>query len=111
MSKVSVYVIAYNDELNMRPCLESVAGWAAEVIVVDSHSSDRTAEIAEDFTYKVYQVDFQGFGALRDLAVTYCSHEWIFSLDTDERMTPGFVPEWTNKEGHWSRTPIRLAKC
>ncbi|HKC94954.1 MAG TPA: hypothetical protein VKB81_13140 [Nitrospira sp.] len=40
MSKVSVYVIAYNDELNMRPCLESVAGWAAEVIVVDSQRSD-----------------------------------------------------------------------
>jgi glycosyltransferase involved in cell wall biosynthesis len=87
MPKISVYVIAYNDELNMRGCLESVAGWAAEVIVVDSHSSDRTAEIAKEFTDKVYQVDFQGFGALRNQAVSYCSHEWIFSLDTDERMT------------------------
>jgi glycosyltransferase involved in cell wall biosynthesis len=85
---VSVYVIAYNDELNMRACLESVAGWAAELIVVDSHSSDRTAEIAKEFTDKVYQVDFEGFGALRTQAVSYCSHEWIFSLDTDERMTP-----------------------
>jgi glycosyltransferase involved in cell wall biosynthesis len=111
MSKVSAYVIAYNDELNMRACLESVGDWAAELIVVDSHSSDRTADIAQEFTDKVYQVDFQGFGALWNQAVSYCSHEWIFSLDTDERMTPGFVPEWANKEGHWSRAPIRLAKC
>ncbi len=85
---VSVYVIAYNDEPNIRPCLASVAGWAAEIIVVDSHSTDRTTDIAGEFTKKIFQVDFKGFGALRNQAVSYCSHEWIFSLDTDERMTP-----------------------
>jgi glycosyltransferase involved in cell wall biosynthesis len=88
MSRLSVYVIAYNDEPNMRACLESVAGWAAELIVVDSHSTDRTAAIAKEFTDKVYQVEFTGFGALRNQAVAYCANEWIFSLDTDERMTP-----------------------
>ena len=46
MSKFSVYVIAYNDEPNMRACLESVAGWGDELIVVDSHSTDQTAAIA-----------------------------------------------------------------
>ena len=90
---VSVYVIAYNDEPNMRACLTSAAGWATEVIVVDSHSSDRTAAIAAEFTDKVYQVDFAGFGALRNQAVAYCSQEWIFSLDTDERMTPALQEE------------------
>lgn len=84
---VSIYVIAYNDEPNMRACLESIAGWAAELIVVDSHSTDQTAAIAMEFTDKVYQVDFQGFGSLRNQAVSYCSYEWVFSLDTDERMT------------------------
>ena len=90
---VSVYIIAYNDELNMRACLESIAGWADELIVVDSHSTDRTEVIAKEFTDKVYQVDFQGFGSLRNQAVSYCSHEWVFSLDTDERMTPGLKEE------------------
>jgi glycosyltransferase involved in cell wall biosynthesis len=90
---LSVYVIAYNDEPNMRPCLASVAGWAQELIVVDSHSTDRTAAIAAEFTDKVYQVQFTGFGALRNQAVACCSHEWIFSLDTDERMTPGLQAE------------------
>lgn len=90
---LSVYVIAYNDEPNMRACLDSVAGWGAELIVVDSHSTDRTAAIAAEFTDKVYQVDFTGFGALRNQAVAYCSQKWIFSLDTDERMTPGLQEE------------------
>jgi glycosyltransferase involved in cell wall biosynthesis len=93
MSKLSVYVIAYNDEPNMRACLESVADWADELIVVDSHSTDRTAAIAKEFTDKVYQVEFGGFGALRNEAVAHCSHEWIFSLDTDERMTPALQKE------------------
>jgi glycosyltransferase involved in cell wall biosynthesis len=85
---VSVYVIAYNDEPNMRVCLESVAGWADELIIVDSHSTDKTAAIAREFTDKVYQVDFKGFGELRNRALSFCSNEWVFSLDSDERMTP-----------------------
>ena len=87
-AKLSVYVIAYNDEPNMRACLESVAGWGDELIVVDSHSTDRTAAISLEFTNKVYQVDFKGFGNLRNQAVALTAHEWVFSLDSDERMTP-----------------------
>ena len=88
MTKLSVYVIAYNDEPNMRACLESVAGWGDELIVVDSHSTDKTATISREFTNKVYQVEFKGFGDLRNHALSYCSHDWVFSLDSDERMTP-----------------------
>ena len=88
MFKLSVYVIAYNDEPNMRACLESVAGWGDELIVVDSHSTDRTAAISREFTDKVYQLDFHGFGRLRNEAVALTTHEWVFSLDSDERMTP-----------------------
>lgn len=87
MSKLSVYVIAYNDEPNMRACLESVK-WADELVVVDSHSTDGTERISREFTDKVYQVDFHGFGRLRNEAVTLTSHDWVFSLDTDERATP-----------------------
>ena len=88
MSKLSVYVIAYNDEPNMRACLESVAGCGDELIVVDSHSTDRTAAISREFTNKVHHVDFKGFGDLRNQAVALTTHEWVFSLDSDERMTP-----------------------
>ncbi|MGH7259916.1 MAG: glycosyltransferase family 2 protein [Nitrospiraceae bacterium] len=85
--KVSAVVIAYNDEPNMRACLESIT-WADEVIVVDSHSTDATEKISREFTDKVFQHDFHGFGRLRNEAVAHASHDWVFSLDTDERATP-----------------------
>lgn len=92
MSKLSVYVIAYNDEPNMRACLESVA-WADELIVVDSYSTDGTEKISREFTDKVFQHEFHGFGRLRNEAVAHASHEWVFSLDTDERATPALRQE------------------
>lgn len=84
---VSAVVIAYNDEPNMRACLESLT-WADEIIVVDSHSTDGTERISRAFTDRVYQHDFHGFGRLRNEALTHATHEWVFSLDTDERATP-----------------------
>ena len=100
MSKLSVYVIAYNDEPNMRACLESVA-WADELIVVDSHSTDATEKISREFTDKVFQHEFKGFGQLRNEAVAHTTHDWVFSLDTDERATPEIRDEirWTLERG------------
>ncbi len=85
--KISAYVIAYNDEPNMRPCLESLR-WVDELIVVDSHSTDATARIGREYTDKVFQHEFHGFGRLRNEAIAHATHDWIFSLDTDERATP-----------------------
>jgi len=85
--KVSAVVIAYNDEPNIRACLETLT-WADEIIVVDSHSTDATEKISREFTDKVYQHEFHGFGRLRNDAVKHASYEWVFSLDTDERATP-----------------------
>jgi glycosyltransferase involved in cell wall biosynthesis len=86
-AKVSAYVIAYNDEANIRACLESIT-WADEIIVVDSHSTDDTEKISREFTGKVFQHEFHGFGPLRNEAMAHATHEWVFSLDTDERATP-----------------------
>jgi len=85
--KVSALVIAYNEEPNIRACLETVT-WADEIVLVDSFSTDATEKIAREFTEKVYQHEFRGFGRLRNEALTHTSHEWVFSLDTDERATP-----------------------
>ena len=92
MAKISVYIIAYNEAEKVRATLES-ASWADELIVVDSHSTDGTAEIAESMGARVVQVKFQGFGHLRNQAIAACSHEWIFSLDADERCTPEAAAE------------------
>ena len=92
MSKVSVYIIAYNEAEKVRATLESVA-WADEVIVVDSHSTDGTDAIAESMGARVVQVDFKGFGDLRNHAIEACSNEWILSIDADERCTPEVAAE------------------
>lgn len=86
MNKISVYIIAYNEAEKVADAIRSVA-WADEVIVADSNSTDGTIEIAESLGAKVIQIPFQGFGALRNEAVASCTHDWIFSLDSDERCT------------------------
>lgn len=86
MPEISVYIIAFNEEDKIADAVSSVL-WADEVIVVDSHSTDRTAEIAQSLGACVVQLDFSGFGKLRNDAIAACSHEWVFSLDSDERCT------------------------
>lgn len=90
--KISAVIIGFNDEPNIRQCLESVR-WADEIVFVDSFSTDNTNRIATEFTDKVFQVPFEGFGQLRNTAMGFASNDWIFSLDTDERCTPELAAE------------------
>jgi glycosyltransferase involved in cell wall biosynthesis len=90
--KISVYIIAFNESEKVADAIRSVA-WADEVVVADSHSTDNTVAIAESLGARVVQIDFKGFGALRNDAVAACSHEWVFSLDADERCTPEAADE------------------
>lgn len=87
MNPVSVYIIAYNEAEKIGDAINSVL-WADEIVVADSHSQDATAAIAEAMGARVVQIDFQGFGDLRNRAMAACTHDWIFSLDADERCTP-----------------------
>ena len=87
MSRISAYIIAYNEAEKIEAAVNSVL-WADEIIVVDSYSTDDTVQIAESLGDRVVQVAFKGFGDLRNKAIASCSHDWIFSLDSDERCTP-----------------------
>ena len=84
--KVSAYILTFNEADKIRAAVNSVL-WTDEVIVVDSFSTDRTPEIATALGARVVQVPFNGFGELRNRAVEACTHDWIFSLDADERCT------------------------
>ena len=92
MPTISVYIIAYNEVEKVRAAIESVK-WADEIIVVDSHSTDGTAELATSLGATLVQVEFKGFGDLRNQAIAACTKDWIFSLDADERCTPGAADE------------------
>jgi glycosyltransferase involved in cell wall biosynthesis len=87
MQKISAYILAYNQAEKIHDAVSSVL-WADEIVVVDSNSTDGTAAIAAALGARVVQVPFNGFGALRNRAIEACTHDWIFSLDSDERCTP-----------------------
>ena len=86
MHKISAYIISFNEAAKIKAAVESVL-WTDEVVVVDSDSTDGTAEIAASLGARVVQVPFHGFGDLRNRAVEACRCDWIFSLDADERCT------------------------
>jgi len=86
MQKISAYILAYNEAEKIADAVSSVS-WADEVVVADSGSTDRTAEIALGLGARVIQIPFHGFGDLRNRAIAECRYDWIFSLDADERCT------------------------
>lgn len=86
MNQISVYIIAYNEAEKIAATINS-AKWADEIVVIDSWSTDGTDRIAQELGAKVVQIEFRGFGDLRNQAIAACQHEWILSLDADERCT------------------------
>ena len=84
--KISVTIITLNEESNIKAACESVA-WADEIVVVDSGSTDSTRELAEACGARVITNTWPGFGAQKQFAVEQTKHEWIFSLDADERVS------------------------
>lgn len=81
---LSVALISFNEEANLLRTLKSVADIASEIIVVDSHSTDRTVEIAKEYGAKVYIEDWKGFSAQKDSAMGKCTQPWVLVIDCDE---------------------------
>ncbi len=86
MNKISVAIITKNEEANIRGCLESVR-WADDIVVVDSGSTDRTLEICAEFPVRVFAEEWKGFARQKNSALAKTRHEWVLSLDADERVT------------------------
>jgi glycosyltransferase involved in cell wall biosynthesis len=84
--KVSAVIIAFNEEENIADALKSVV-WADEILVVDSESTDKTRAIAESLNAKVLTKEWQGFSKQKQFAVDNATHDWVFSLDADERVS------------------------
>ena len=92
MTKLSVVVICYNEEAILGKCLSAVQ-WAEEIVVLDSFSTDRTLEVARQYTARVSQSEWQGYAKQKALALTYASHPWVLSLDADEVVSPELAQE------------------
>lgn len=92
MPKLSVIIITYNEENNIKDCLESVK-WSDEIIVVDSHSNDKTVEIAKSYTDNIIVTEDNSYSSKRNLAIDNAGCEWIMWIDADERMTENLKNE------------------
>jgi glycosyltransferase involved in cell wall biosynthesis len=92
VAKLTVTVITRDEAANIAAVLESVR-WADEIIVVDSESTDDTATIARRYTERVIVRPWPGYVDQKNFAAAQASHDWILSLDADERVSPGLAGE------------------
>jgi len=92
MDKISVFIPVLNEEDKIVDALESVQ-WADEIVVVDTGCTDRTVDIAQQYNCRIERLTFTGFGNLRNASVSLCNHDWILSIDADERVTPELKDE------------------
>ncbi len=84
--KISATIITFNEEDNIRAACDSLS-WADEIIVVDSQSNDQTRQIALQCGARVFTREWPGFAVQKQFATEQASHEWVFSLDADERVS------------------------
>lgn len=91
---VSVMIFTLDEEVNLPHCLDALA-WCDDVIVVDSFSVDRTAEISRERGARLFTRKFDGFGSQRNWALenTHPKYPWILILDADERVTAELAQE------------------
>ncbi|MDR4506720.1 MAG: glycosyltransferase family 2 protein [Candidatus Brocadiaceae bacterium] len=89
---ISACIITLNEASRIRDCLESIK-WVAEIIVVDSYSSDNTVEICKEYTERVYQRTWPGNIEQKNYSIGLARHDWILSLDADERLSGDLIRE------------------
>ena len=86
---VTAALIVKNEEKNLKTCLESLADWVDEIVLLDSGSTDRTEEIARQYTTHFYRKNqWEGFGKQRQAAQAYVKTDYVFWIDADEVVTP-----------------------
>ena len=91
-ARISCCIVCFNEEKNIRRCLESVK-WCDEIIVVDSFSTDRTMAICREYTDRVWQRQWPGYVEQKRFALSQATHEWVLNVDADEEVSPELQQE------------------
>jgi glycosyltransferase involved in cell wall biosynthesis len=100
--KISAVVITYNEEDNIGRCLESLKETADEIVVVDSFSSDRTAEICKSQGAEFIQHPFEGHIEQKNYALSCASNDYVLSLDADEALSDKLIQSIRAAKQNWS---------
>src|SRR4051812_43110519 len=96
---LTAIILTYNEEVNIQACLDSVCGLAEQIILVDSYSTDKTLEIAKNYTnVEVFQHPFINYSDQRNWAFNELpvQNDWILNLDADHRVTTELSAELKN---------------
>lgn len=89
MVSISVALATFNEENNIKRCLESIAAFASEIVAVDGRSTDKTVEILKKYRAKITVVaNPANFHINKNMAIDRCKSDWILQLDADEVVTP-----------------------
>lgn len=99
--QLSAAIITFNEEQNIARCIRSLQSVADEVVVIDSLSSDRTVQIAEELGAIVYQQAFLGHIQQKNLAIEKCSFPFVISLDADEALTEELQQSILETKANW----------
>ena len=89
---LSIVILTKNEASRIRDCMQSVS-WADEILVIDDESTDDTVAIAESLGARVLKRKMDIEGRHRNWAYAQAKHEWVLSLDADERVTPELAQE------------------
>lgn len=92
MKKITAIIPTLNEEIHIEEAIKSV-GFANEIIVIDSFSSDKTLELAKKHNVKIIKRKFDDFSSQKNFAIDQAQHDWIYILDADERVTPDVEKE------------------
>ena len=101
MNRLTVCIVAQNEEKNLPRVLRSVDGVADEIVVVDGGSTDRTQEIARQAGARVVERPFTDHADQKNYAASLAAHDWIFLLDADEELSDELkesVEKWKARE-------------
>lgn len=99
---ISGVIITFNEERNIKACIESLQGLVEEIVVVDSYSTDNTQKICEDLKVKFIQHEFQGHIEQKNYAMEQARHDFVLSLDADERVSESMKASILKVKGNWT---------
>ena len=91
MAPITTVIITKNEDENIAACIQSARLVSDEVIVVDCFSIDNTVTLAKNEGAKIIEVKWQCYGHSRNIGAAAAKHDWILSLDADERISPGLA--------------------
>jgi glycosyltransferase involved in cell wall biosynthesis len=111
MYPLSAVIITFNEEDNIERCIQSVKQVADEIIVLDSFSTDETAQIARNLGATVYQEKFRGYIGQKNFAIKLASHDYILSLDADEALDPELVQSILEAKASFANRAYSMNRC